>query len=203
VRNQYGFTLIELLVSIAIIGVVTAIVVVRSTAFDSTVIVKSAAYDIALSIREAQARSVSSMRMDSMQSLDFPYGLSFSANTVSAGNPDKKTYLLFQHPYATTTMQPRYDKNWVKATTTLDKSIEVYDICYTVNGTDYICDIDRLDIAFRRPEFTSWFFTTRTSSPPPDPATIRGVKIKVKSTQGSNVFIVDVSKLGQISVSKE
>lgn len=195
-----GFTLIELLISSAIIAIITTIVLVKYKAFDSTVLLKSTAYDIALSLRETQVRSVSVVRNST--SFDYPYGVTFDV----IGPPQQKVYTVFR--YKDAILYPVYDGPLVEDIQkfTLGGTMQVSAICITVATTETCSSdsgtpIDRLDVSFRRPEFNAIFYANGYSG---TQSNIESAKIKVNSTSGaSEVFMVTVSKYGQITVSKE
>ncbi len=76
-----GFTLIELMVTISIITIITSILLIRHSAFDSGVLLKNQAYEVALDIRALQVRalSVEGAGTDSRRGL----GVRFSTGTVA------------------------------------------------------------------------------------------------------------------------
>lgn len=192
-----GFTLVELLISIAIVGIVTSIVLVKYGSFDSTVLLKSLAYEIALTLREAQVRSVSVSR--SANSFDYPYGVTFSVATPQ----EKKRYISFR--YKNATAHPVYDVGEASPvaedirTFPISRTMEVQDLCVTIGGTEN-CDIDRLDVSFRRPKFKGLFYAEGYAGNQED---IQSAKIEVGSATGFLSFIVEVTSLGQISVYKK
>lgn len=198
--SRKGFTLVELLISVAIISIVTATVLVRHNSFDSTVLLKSAAYEIALSLREAQIKSLSQVRSGNDQmSFNYPYGMSFT--------PGSKIYTVFK--YASPTQRPYNDSAQssplasIINTFTLDRSMQVSDVCVYGTSLSDPCDVDRLDISFRRPEYKALFFADAATD---YSTTITSAKIKVNSANnagGTNVFVIEVTSLGQISVSKQ
>jgi hypothetical protein len=183
-------------------------VVVRHGSFDSTILLKGEAYGVALELREAQVRSVSASRGTS--GFDFPFGVTFTPYV--AGVSDGKTYSVYQFRSTSTTEIVRNDISefdpdlaLILDTITIDKSMRISDICVTA-GASNTCKgggLTRLDISFKRPEFKALFYATKTSGPPLS-STIDEVKIKLDSPNNpGNVFVVVVSKLGQISVYKE
>lgn len=74
-----GFTLLEMLVSLAIFGIITAIVVFNYGAFNSNVLVTNLAYEIALSIRQMQTYGLSVRNVDPSSSADYAFGVHFSS----------------------------------------------------------------------------------------------------------------------------
>lgn len=54
-----AFSILEVLVTAAIIGIITAVIVLNYSSFNNAVLLKSQAYEIALDIREAQQFAVS------------------------------------------------------------------------------------------------------------------------------------------------
>lgn len=205
--KRRGFTLIELLISVAIIGVLTALVTVKYKAFDSTTLLKGAAYEIALTIREAQVKSISAVR--STAGFDYPRGVSVTPAPGSTPTTASKTYLAFQ--FRDSSLPPYNDiadsdpdVATILGTSTLDRSIYVSDVCVNP-GND--CTPSGIDISFRRPEFKALFHGRNSSgvnfTPAQDEA-ISDVTIKVTSSNNTaNVFLVTVSQLGQITVSKQ
>jgi prepilin-type N-terminal cleavage/methylation domain-containing protein len=193
-----GFTLIELLISVAIIGILTTIVVLKYKSFDSTVLLKSAAYEAALTLRESQIKSMSAVR--GTNSFDFPRGVAFTRGS--------QTYLAFIFNSTLATEYPRYDKTdpdpdyaTSLATTTIGRSVQVSDLCITT-GVGETCGLTRLDISYKRPEFKAIFYVpTNTEA---QNKLISSAKIKFNSANNpTNVFVVTVSQLGQISVGKQ
>jgi prepilin-type N-terminal cleavage/methylation domain-containing protein len=58
-KNYRGFTLIELMVTITIVVLVTGIVLVQYSSFNSSVLLTSQAYQLAFDLREAQSLAIS------------------------------------------------------------------------------------------------------------------------------------------------
>ncbi len=187
-----GFTLIELLISAAIISVITSIVLVRFNVFDGTVLIKSLAYEVGATIREAQIYSVSvvNVGMGTDAGFRYPYGLSFT--------PDDTGYVFYRYDDSDPGATPHYDTGNTTEVRTLAlaNSMEIADVCITDNGTDD-CSIARLDISFRRPEFSAIFYAPSVGSP----STVSAGKVYIRSTRSpDNVWIVETKLLGQISV---
>lgn len=190
--SQRGFTLVELLISIVIIGIITTLVIVRYREFDSTVLLKGAAYEVALTLREMQVQSVSASR-GTGSNFEYPRGVTFTPNT--------NTYTSYEFPDIDINATPRYiggtqSSNLIR-TFTIDRSMYVKDVCVEVGG-NWECSPSRLDIAFRRPEFKALYYAEGVGG------TITSALVKVSSpTNPDNVFLVEVSLLGQISVCME
>lgn len=195
-----GFTIIELLIVAAIIAIITSLVLVKYVSFDSTILLKGEAYEIALLLRETQVRSVSSYRNTEGGDLDeqfnYPYGVSF--DTATPGS-----YVMFLYEDTDKNVVPEYPHaDAVKIMEyNLPESMEIIELCYKLLGSGTCTSTDKIDISFRRPEFQSIFKTGYAGS-----VIIEKVQIKIHATRpgaGTGVFIVEVSKLGQISVYRE
>ena len=194
-NSQKGFTLVELLISIGIIAFISSIVLLKYSSFDSTVLLKNAAYEVALALREAQAKSVSGSHEGGDAS--FPFGVTFT--------PGVKDYTIFRYASATD-LSPYYDVSETDpdlasniSTTSMERSMLVTDVCINDGGVDD-CGIGRLDVSFRRPEFRALFYADGYVG---NQSNIQSAKIKVSSSGGGNIFVVEVTRLGQISVTGE
>lgn len=197
----------ELLISCGIIAIVSSLVLVKYSAFDSTTLLKSTAYDIALSLREAQVKSVSVVNNGtSVAAFDYPYGMSFSdTTTVSNRGLTNKLYVAFR--FEDPDDPPVYNAGNVGktiGTTTIGRSMIISDICIKiVNQNNYNCAISRLDVSFRRPEFKALFWVAGDGYGPGNQPNIESAKILVSSPNAGTVFATEVTRLGQISVYKE
>jgi type II secretory pathway pseudopilin PulG len=189
-----GFSLVELLVSAGVITLLAAIVLVRFSSFDGTVLLKSSAYDVGVALREAQIYGVSVVNTATGGTSNFryPYGLSFT--------PGAQSYPFFR--FNSSTVAPRYVSTSIDLIRNINfpSSVEVYDVCVTNSGVDD-CTISRLDISFRRPEYSAMFFAPPTLN---NASTITAGKIYLRSTRNtSNVWVVEIQLLGQIVVYKQ
>lgn len=192
-----AFTLIELLVSAAIITLVSSVVLVRFDSFDSTVLLKSLAYEVATTVREAQIYSVSVINTlgGDQESFRYPYGLSFT--------PGEANYNFFRYNNTSTSVTPKYDIDEITLVRNIliGNSMEIYDVCITIGGSDD-CDITRLDVSFRRPEYSAVIYTPSVSQA--DLLNISAAKVLLRSTKNTtNVWVVEVTLLGQIVVYKQ
>jgi len=172
-KKKAGFTLIELLISIAIIGVLTGIVLVRYGSFNSTTLLKSTAYEISLNIREAQVRSVSASRGGA--GFDVPFGVLFEEG--------KSTYKLTSNGSEFQAID-------------IGNDMYIHSLCVDSGS----CDVDKIDISFKRPEYRSIIHAYNGGS---EITGATDAEIKIKSNQGDAIFVVSVSQLGQINVKAE
>jgi prepilin-type N-terminal cleavage/methylation domain-containing protein len=186
-----GFTLIELLISIGIIGILTSIVLVRYGSFNSTTLLKGAAYEIGLNMREAQVRSISASRAVD-NTFDRPFGLSFSSSTP-------KSYILFSD--LDTILPPKYESDETVLTFNIQGTSRISTLCITrsVGSPSLVCNLDRLDISFQRPEYKALISASIGGTVYTN---ITDAQIKLYSTKGDagQLFVVTVSQLGQINV---
>lgn len=90
VRAPKGFTLVELLAVTVIITIITLVLLLRQSTFDSTTILRSLAYSVALSVRQAQVYGVSVLGSQSGGGTQYApaYGLYFDRTTPNS-------YILF------------------------------------------------------------------------------------------------------------
>jgi prepilin-type N-terminal cleavage/methylation domain-containing protein len=194
-----GFTLVELLISIAIIGVVTSIVLVKYGSFDSTVLLKGLAYEMALTLREAQVRSVSVARNaggTETGNFDYPFGVTFSLS-----NP--KQYVLFRYEDGGQTAYPEYGVPAAKDLRVfpISRTMRITELCVYGTALADPCDVAQLDVSFKRPKFKGLFHAL-SGGGVEYTTTIDRATVQVGSEGGFNQFIVEVTSLGQISVYK-
>ena len=177
-----GFSLVELMVTIGIVTLVTGVVMVKYSAFNSVVILKSQAYELALDIREAQVFGVSVG--GGTNSYRQAYGI-----YVDMTNPNQ--YLLFQD----TSGDLQYDAGEeIGETYTIDSRFEIINICTVVGAGGDVCTATMASIAFKRPDFDAQMATNTEGSPDV-------VKVTIATTDDhtqSRTVLVYAS--GQISV---
>ncbi len=177
-----GFTLVELMVTVGIMLLITGMVVVKYSSFNSTVILTSQAYELALDIRSAQVYGVSAGGVTN--SYKEAFGIYFDLT-----NP--KQYILFQdNPLSG--IQARYDEGeQVGEAYSIDPRFIIAEICTTTcSGSD----TTQASIAFKRPNFDARMWSTIDSSP-------GKIKIVLQPADDPSVSrTITVYASGQISV---
>ena len=147
-RSNQGFSILEVLITAAIIGIITAVLVVRYGAFNNAVLLKGQAYEIALDLREAQTYAVSVRGEAGVYRQD--YGLYFDTST-----PDR--YIRFLD----STNMLEYGINAayydvgeeVGLPERLDQRFKIETVCVN-NCSTWVED---LSISFKRPDFDAQF----------------------------------------------
>lgn len=145
-QQQAGFTLLEVLVSTAIIGLVTALVMVRYGVFNSAVLLKNQAFEIALDLREAQVFAIAAR--GSTGEFQEEYGIHF--NTASP-----QQYIFFQDN-GDVPDPPQFDAaEQIGPARTLDSRFRIRTICVNTTSVSGSCSqtANRLDVSFARPDF--------------------------------------------------
>ncbi len=155
VHTDRGFSLIELLVTITIVTLITALVMVRYSAFDSSILLNNQAYEIALDIRETQVRSISvQVGNDGTDSFSSNFGLHFNIDTPTE-------YIFFQDRQIAPGIGVYGPGNEeVGSPFTLDLRFELA-VMYINGNTSN--QIDDASIVFRRPNFDARIDSESTS----------------------------------------
>jgi type II secretory pathway pseudopilin PulG len=169
-HSHAGFTVVELLVTLAIVVLVTGVVMLRYSSFNSSVLLTSQAYLTAFDIREAQSLAIS-VRGNSSEFRE-EYGIYFDM-----GNPN--VYRLFQDDDANgehtiarynageevgdpIRVDPRFTILNICATNTASRS------CYAddPDTTGEVVDptLSNITIAFKRPDFDATLYSAAKSS---------------------------------------
>ncbi|MEI6864148.1 MAG: type II secretion system protein [Candidatus Adlerbacteria bacterium] len=190
-----GFTLIELLVVSAIIVIITMVLLLRQSRFDSSTILRSLAYSVALSVRQTQVYGTSVLGSNNSGAVSYAsaYGLYFSAATPSS-------YVLFAD----------FNNNGVYDSTeetvkvfSLNTGYVISEVCTKLSGGSNRCTgaddssgmrtITSLNILFKRPNPDAVFTTDINGE-----SYISGY-IQVRSGDGTTRSVV-ITSPGQISV---
>ncbi len=139
-----GFGLIELLVSISVMLIVTSVIMVRHSSFNSAVLLRGEAYSIALALREVQLSAVSAVGTGG----DFRSLQGIYFDTDADG-----TYRIFKDDDG----DSRYDADEEFGQQGfLDPRFEVSDI--RAAGAS----VEQLSVVFERPDFDARFFSAST-----------------------------------------
>ena len=187
---QAGFTVIELMVTITIVVLVTGIVLIQYSSFNSSVLLTSQAYQTAFDLRETQSLAISAKGKNN--TFREEYGLYF--NTTAPHQ-----YILFQDNDDLVPAQ--YDSNEaIGAPTIVDPRFQVSRVCVSTGAIETCgggsTDVDSLAISFERPDFDAAFYSTG-----PNVSNIQTALIYITSISDASASkIVRVSTSGQISV---
>lgn len=179
----------ELLVVMGIFSVISTIVLVNHSKFNSSVLLGNLAYSIAVSIREAQVYGVSVQQFES--EFRSGYGIHFdSADTTS--------YVFFADTNANNTFDE--DVDTVIRKYSLSKQHSIHRFCgMRSDGAEECSDsstaipIEKLDVVFFRPDPDANITSERTEL-------YSSAKITVASAAGE-VRSLSVASTGQIAVS--
>ena len=182
-NQNRGFSLLEVLITAAIIGIVTALVVVRYGAFNNSVLLKSQAFEIALDLRETQVFAVSVRGRGSQFREE--YGMYFDM-------ANQNQYLLFLDDDANGDDSPvEFDAGEQIATSTIDSRFEISQLCANACAAT----LDDITISFERPDFDARFHTTTSGA-----GSLQDVSIVLNSLTGSEQRTINISATGQITV---
>lgn len=144
-----GFSLIELMVTISIMMIITAVVLIRYSSFNSTILVTNLAYEIALSAREAQVYGLGVK--GTTAGFGAGYGIHFDNSSLRLQSPSQSSYKFF----ADLNKNGLYDDGEQQGSDyLLPKGYYVAKFC--VSGVSAWCSdsqlpISFLDITFIRP----------------------------------------------------
>jgi len=190
-NNNKGFTIVELLIVSSIFVVITSVLLVRFSSFNSTIITTNLAYDVALSIRKAQSFGLNVRNFDSGNEtvFDTGYGIHFESTSNTS-------YLFF----ADLNKNVKYSSNELVEVFNIGGGHTIKKFCAVISGSNQNCsdrgDIDDLDIVFIRPEPDA-----HIKSHEPD-ITYESAIITVVSSSGAEREI-RVFSTGQISIVKK
>jgi prepilin-type N-terminal cleavage/methylation domain-containing protein len=187
-NSKKGFTLLELMIVSSIFAVITSVILIRFSLFNSRILITNLAYDIALSVRQAQTYGINVRGFGSGESIIFNtgYGIHFDAATPTS-------YILF----ADLNDDKDYTINELVESISLRGGNYLSDFCGTTSLANENCsstdEITELDIVFKRPDPDAYI---NSHSPV---VVYQYATIKVSSPQGLEKEI-KVYSTGQISV---
>ncbi len=181
-----GFTVVELLVVMSIFTVITTLILVSSSKFNSDTAVKNLAYDIALIIRQAQVYGISAREFGvGSGSFNYRYGIHFNAS-----NPD--TIIMYADSNANNTYDGVLEQVDVY---TLKNGNTVSSLCVTPPSGPAICGptITRVDLLFKRPNPDALIHAN------PQAGVYQSAEMTLRAANGTTQRIV-VYSTGQISI---
>lgn len=194
-----GFTVVELLVTLGIVVLVTGIVMIRYSSFNSSVLLTSQAYLVGFDIREAQSLAVSVR--GNLSEFREEYGMYFDM-----ANPGQ--YVLFQDDDTNGDHNPaRYHSGEeIGIPFKVDSRFSIINICGT-NSTSRTCyasdptatgesvdtAFNNIAVTFKRPDFDAAFYNASKSS-------LQSVEIHFGNPESSIIKKVIVYASGQITV---
>lgn len=183
-----GFTVIELMVTITIVVLVTGIVLIQYSSFNSSVLLTSQAYAIAFDLRETQSIAIS-VRGNGA-SFREEYGLYFDINAPNQ-------YLLFQDNGSAKPAVYNAGEE-VGNPNIVDPRFVIEDFC--INGSfGQRCAseglvADDLSVTFKRPDFDAAFANSDGTN------NITSAEIFVTPLNGNGIRVITITNAGQISV---
>ncbi len=191
-----GFTLVELLAVTLIITVITLVLLLRQSAFDSSTVLRSLAYSVALSVRQAQVYGVSVLGSQSGGSIQYApaYGLYFSRTTpksyvLFADFNNNQVYDAASETVKVFTLSPGY----IISEICVKRSTGGNNRCTGVDDTTGVRTINYITILFKRPNPDAVFGSTKTTE------TYVSAWVQVRSTNGTTRSVY-VTGPGQITV---
>lgn len=196
-RLDAGFSILEVLITAAIIGVITAIVVVKYGSFNNVVLLKNQAYKVAADLKEAQTYAISVRGEEGQFRED--YGLYFDTS-------DPRQYLLFldQGELIEGGQNMAYYDGGeeIGAPYVVDSRFQLKRICVNIVSESNNCptEVSDLSVTFRRPDPDAQFASEDGSQS--GVGSIGNVRIEFSGISGgaTNVRAVVVNSTGQISV---
>lgn len=189
--NNRGFSLVELVVTIAIVTLITAIIMVRYSSFDSSILLNNQAYELALDIRETQVRAISIQLADETDDFSSNFGLYFDTATPNQ-------YILFQDReffgdiglYDSSENAASDEK--IADPFTIDSRFQIEGIFAMSGGTEVA--VDDISMVFSRPNFDAKINGTAVV----DPQSVRIVISSIRNPDAKKSVVV--YRTGQISV---
>lgn len=213
--SHRGFSLVELIVVISIMVLITTVVLVRHSAFNSTVLLNNLAYDVAGTIREAQVYATS-VRNAGGQGFTTAYGvyfdMAFPEQFILFSDSDQDGVFTFVDDGSGGGVAndgiPDSGSEAVVDRYVLQRGHRVTNICRTLpaqGGTichdSLLTTLESITFSFRRPNpdtiityTTGGFFNVN----PPSNGT--SGTISIGSSDGNLIRTIEVLPTGQISV---
>lgn len=176
------------MVSISIVLIISGVVLVRYSNFNSAVLLRNLAFDIAISLREAQVLSVSVLGGGS----DFSSGYGIYVDWNGSGS-NSNEYILF-HDIDGDYVYDGSSEDF--EVFTIDSQYQITDVCRTTTG-GRSCGISPMTIVFERPEFDALF--NQFNNPGIDAISLVEIEVDAVDSIGAPRTI-EIGATGQISV---
>lgn len=182
-----GFGLVELLVAIGIMVLVTTVVVVRQSSFNSVVLLENQAYEVASDIRAVQVQAVSTQNVNTSAGGDASYRQSLG---VRLEEGDQQYDFVRESP----------DGDLFGTGGRLDRRFEITEVvAYNGSGGEVGLSGDGVAIMFTRPEFDAQFFELDND---PLDSSVSAVRISIQSREDdTRTRDIIVTSTGQVTVS--
>lgn len=196
-NTQKGFTLVELIVSIAIIGIIIAVILFNNADARDKIALKSSAYDVVLALREAQLQAIGVAGAGSSND-DFESGYG-----VEIDQGENKLTIFENRCFGDNEFDPSGnctdgDGNTISDQLIREIDIEdnnfIYEVCLAEIG-DTSCDLnggDLTTVTFIRPDADAIIYDGNDTD-----AEI--AYIRLQSPQGAQKQVI-ITKSGQISI---
>ncbi|MEY3784195.1 MAG: hypothetical protein RLZZ230_517 [Candidatus Parcubacteria bacterium] len=181
--KQAGFGLIELMVSISIMVIVSAIILVNQSSFNSAIILRGEAYKIAFQTREIQLAAVSATGNSGF--FRAVLGLKFETGS--------SRYIIFKDSPSGTNANHIHDSGEEYGPQGLiDSRFEIIEI--RADGTDL--GGGEVSVVFERPNFDAVFYSAANTK-----LTESNIEIDIARVGSPGTFkTIEITATGQISV---
>ncbi len=182
-----GFGMVELMVSISIMAIVTGVIIVRQSSFNSAVLLRNQAYEIALAMREVQLNAVSTI------------GFSGEFRTVLGVHFDTSnddTYRIFRDGDGDRYYDGVSEEFGVQSL--VDDRFEVRGIRTITNGVP--TTRTALSVVFERPNFDARFFIGSSAEVNASSVEIDVSRRGITGDAITDVRTIEITSTGQIAV---
>jgi len=195
IQNSRGFSMVELMVTVSIFVVITGIVLVKNSGFNSSIRLTNLAYEVGLKIREAQTYGVSVKE----------FGVGTGTFTVAYGVHFQKTSPTVFQFFGDANGNMSYDAgNEFIDELSMVGGNRIKKMCVlSSSGAESCSDtglMDNLVILFQRPKFEAIIIPR--SGGAKLPGSYQSASIVVSSSDGVSERTIGVHATGQITVTK-
>lgn len=184
----------------AIILIISTVVLLRQSKFNSATLLRSLSYSVALSVRQAQVYGTSVR-----ESSSGVFGQGYGLYVPGAGATTNDTFFLFTDVYPSPAGNGAYDagQNEALPAYKLGQGYYLSRICAVPVGQSACTSVSALTVFFRRPNPEACFTTNLESSSAcaPNAAPVyKTAYIEVMSSGNGDSRAIKVTNTGQISV---